>query len=95
MNMRIAFLLRGPDGSVEFNGCEVADRFEVDNLPRVGEHVILPPAMIARLEEKFPADFPIPPKRFVVTALDHHWDSGRISLYVTDVPSVRRISAQQ
>ncbi len=81
MKVRIAFLKRGKDGQIQFDGAA----FDVEILPRIGEMVVLPRELCEKIHAQYP------PCRlaikFEVVGIDHHWqDFGdRISVYISSI----------
>ena len=87
MLIRLAYLKRNADGTVQPDGIELDPAFDIDDLPRIGEGVWLPRHIAQKAHPDFKS--PLLPRRFEVVQIDHFWDrlmAPTRCVYVADVP---------
>lgn len=78
--IRVAFLRRDESGSLMLDGKQLEEAFDAGRqLPRIGEHVLIPAAWQDLLREYFPG---LPPQRLEVVGIDHHWAMQQCSATV-------------
>jgi hypothetical protein len=83
MIVRVAYLKRDASGKVVGDGCCLHASWPVDQLPRVGEAVLLPQKMLDTVRAEYPELAIV--RRFSVVSIDHHWDTMNhaVCLYVS------------
>jgi hypothetical protein len=71
MFIRLAYLKRDENGKILWDGVELDSELDVDMLPRIGEHVFLPPRLWGPIMPDSTLDVC---RRYIVVRVEHKWD---------------------